>query len=132
MILKQALKTNERSYFWQNLPDQVSALGMVKEEEVYHFSIKKKTNIKDVLSCLSRKCLKFVILFGELIRGTCRISIIMQPYLHKIPSSAVIGQNGVVILPPRCTTTARVTGLFLKVSTVCLCSATLHFARFRP
>ena len=109
MILKQALKTNERSYFWQNLRDRVSAL-----EEVCHFSIKKKTNIKDVLSYLSRKCLKFVILFEELIRGTCRISIIMQAYLHKIPSSAVIGQNDVVILPPRCTTTARVTGLFFK------------------
>ena len=44
----------------------------------------------------------------------------MQAYLHKIPSSAVIGQNDVVILPPRCTTTARVTGLFLNVSAVCL------------
>lgn len=93
-----------------------------KEEEAYHFSIKKKTNIKDVLSYLSRKCLKVVILFVELIRGTCRISIIMQAYLHKIPSSAVIGQNDVVILPPRCTTTALVTGHFLKVSAVCLCS----------
>ena len=70
-----------------------------KEEEAYHFRItKKKTNIKDVLSYPSRKCLKFVTLFEELIRGTCRISIIMQAYLHKIPSSAVIGQNDVVIL----------------------------------
>ena len=115
---------------------RICGIGLVpwawfKEEEVCHFSI-KKTNIKDVLSYLSRKCLKFVILFEELIRGTCRISIIMQAYLHKIPSSAVIGQNDVVILPPRWTTTARVTGLFLKVSAVCLYSATLHFARFRP
>ena len=49
MILKQALKTNERSYFWQNLPDQVSALGMVKEEEVYHFSIKKNEHKRRVV-----------------------------------------------------------------------------------
>ena len=94
---------------------RICRIGLVPwawfKEEVYHFSI-KKTNIKDVLSYLSRKCLKFVILFEELIRGTCRISIIMQAYLHKIPSSAVIGQNDVVIFAPRCTTTARVTGLF--------------------
>ena len=41
MILKQALKTNERSYFWQNLRDRLVPWAWFKEEEVCHFSIKK-------------------------------------------------------------------------------------------
>ena len=96
---------------------RICRIGLVPwawfKEEVYHFSI-KKTNIKDVLSYLSRKCLKFVIFFVELIRGTCRISIIMQAYLHKIPSSAVIGQNDVVILPPRSHDNCASHGAFFK------------------